>query len=191
MLYIIINIWEKKNLFTTKTSQKKSFAVLLNVCGILTNVSNLMGNSWLINILLVCFTEHQLSSTTVLRNGTSTYEIVRNDDHFDKFKSLAVLYNKHNFKCLEQENFDGVIYIKFSSTICNLINFSTLAVYRKNNLNIAQFVGYIIYVAIAKHVDLILGDFNEDSISKDPIKRSLKSVGFSRIVSEAANIRGV
>ena len=160
---------------------------MLNVCRILTN---LICNSWLINILLVWLTEHQLSSTTVLKNGISTYEIVRNDDYFDKFKSLAVLYNKHNFKCLEQENFDGVIYIKFSSTICNLINFSTLAVYRKNNLNIAQFVGYIIYVAIAKHVDLILGDLSKNSISSDPIKRSLKSLGFSRIVSEAANIRG-
>ena len=99
-----------------------------------------MEDSRLINVPLVCLTETQLSSTTVLRDVSSTYEIGRNDDQFDKFKSLAVLYNKHNFKCLEQENFDGVIYIKFSTNPCNLsnFNFSMLVVYRKTNSNIAQ-----------------------------------------------------
>ena len=62
---------------------------------------------------------------------SSIYNIVIDDDQFDKFKSLAVLCNKYNFKCLEQENFDGVMYIKFSTTLCNLSNFSMLLVYRK------------------------------------------------------------
>ena len=57
-------------------------------------------------------------------------------------------------------------------------------VYRKNNSNITQFVGYISYVVIAKHTDFILGDFNEDSFSDGPIKISLQSLGFSQDVSE-------
>ena len=60
-----------------------------------------MDDSEIMNVSLACLTETQLSSTTVLRDISSTYEIVRNDDQIE---SLAVLYNKHNFKCLEQEN---------------------------------------------------------------------------------------
>ena len=116
-------------------------------------------------------------------------EIFRNYDPFNKFKSLVVLYSKYFFKCLERENFDGVISIKFSTNLCNQNNFSMLVVYRKNNSHIAQFVGYITYLAITKHADLILGDFNKDSISEGPIKLSLQSLGFSRFVSESTHIR--
>ena len=49
----------------------------------LTNISNLMGDSILMNVPLVCLTETQISSTTVLRDISSTDEIVRNDDQFD------------------------------------------------------------------------------------------------------------
>ena len=70
----------------------------------LTNISDLIGDSRLMNVPLNCLTKTQLSSATVLRNVSSTYEIVRNDGQFDKFKSLAVLYSKHNFRYLEQEN---------------------------------------------------------------------------------------
>ena len=65
-----------------------------------------------------------------------------------------------------------------------------LVVYRKNNSNIEQFVGYITYLAINKDVDLILEYFNEESISEDPIKISLQSLYFSLLVSEATHIRG-
>ena len=131
--YLALNHYEylrkEKNLFTKTFSQKKSFVALLNVRGTLTYTSNFMGDSRLKNVPLVCLTETQLSSTTVLRDVSSLYEIIRNDDQFDKFKSLAVLYSKHIFKCLKQDNFDGVIYIKFSTTLCNLSNFSMLVVY--------------------------------------------------------------
>lgn len=72
-------------------------------------------------LTLVSLTGTHLSSATVLRDVSFTYEILSKDYQFDKFKSLAVLYSKHNFKCLEQEKFDGVIYIKFSTNLCNLI----------------------------------------------------------------------
>ena len=68
-------------------SQKKSFVALLNVREMLTNTSNFMGDSRIKNVPLVCLTETQLSSTTVLRDVSSLYQIVRNDDQFDKFKS--------------------------------------------------------------------------------------------------------
>ena len=81
-----------------------------------------MGYSRLLNVPLVYLTETQLS-TTALRDVSSTYKIVRNDNQFE---SWAVLYHKHKFKCLEQENFDGVIYIKFATTLCNQSRFSML-----------------------------------------------------------------
>ena len=110
-----------------------------------------------------------------LRDVSSAYEIVRNDD---QFKSLAILYNKHKFKCLEQKNFDAVIYIKFSTTLCNICNFSMLLFSRKSNSDVAQFVRYIIYLVITKHVDLILENFNKDSTGEGPIKKSLQSLDF-------------
>ena len=45
-------------------------------------------------VALVYLLENQLSSATVPRDVSSTYEIVRNDEQFDKFKNLTVLYNK-------------------------------------------------------------------------------------------------
>ena len=78
---------------------------------------------------------------------------------------------KISFTCLEQENYNVVVYIKFATTLSSLNQFSMLVLYRKNNSNIAEFVGYVIYLAITKHVDLILGDFNEDSLLNErPIK---------------------
>ena len=58
-----------------------------------------------------------------------------------------------------------------------------LVVYRKNNSNIEQFVGYITYLAKNKDVDLY-------SISEGPIKISLQSLYFSLLVSEATHIIG-
>lgn len=98
------------------------------VLGMLTNISDIMGDSRLVNVPLVYVTETQLSSTTVLRDGSSTYAMARNDD---KFKSLLVLYDKHSFECLEQENFGSVSKINFSTTLCNLCYFSMLVVYKK------------------------------------------------------------
>ena len=82
------------------------------------------------SVPLICLTETQLSSTIIIRDVSSTFKIVRNNDQFDKFKRFAVLYKKYHFKCLEQEHFDSVIYIKFSITLCNLSNFSMLLVYK-------------------------------------------------------------
>ena len=91
---------------------------------------------------------------------------------------------------MEQENFDGVIYFKFTTILCNPSNFSTLVVYRERNSNIEQFVEYIVYLAITKYIDLMLGDFNEDSISEGTIEISLQSVGFCQLVLKARHIRG-
>ena len=69
---------KEKNLFVTKFSQKKLFVALLNV----TNICNFMSDLRLMNVPLVCLIETQASSPTVLRDVSSTYEIVRNNDHF-------------------------------------------------------------------------------------------------------------
>ena len=83
-----------------------------------------------------------------------------------------------------------MIYIKFTTILCNPSNFSTLVVYRERNSNIEQFVEYIVYLAITKYIDLMLGDFNEDSISEGTIEISLQSVGFCQLVLGARHIRG-
>ena len=41
-----------------------------------------------------------------------------------------------------------------------------------------------------KHIDFILGDFNEDFFSDGPIKISLQPLDCSQIISEATQIRG-
>ena len=78
-----------------------------------------------------------------------------------------------------------MIYIKFSTNLCNLIISVRWQSTEKNNLNIAQFVEYINYLAIPKHIDLILGNFSEDSIREGPFKISLQSLGFYKLASEA------
>ena len=94
---------------------------MLIVRGLLPIISNIIGDSRLINLPLACLTETQLLFTIVLRNVSTIYEIIRSDEQFE---SLAVNYNKHNFKCSEQENIDAVIYIKFSTSFCNLSHLS-------------------------------------------------------------------
>ena len=63
-------------------------------------------------------------------------------------------------------------------------------VYRKNP-DLAQYVGYITYLAIINHVDVDLGNFNQDSISKGPVKISMQSLSFPQLISKATHIRGV
>ena len=74
---------KENNLFTITFLRKKSFVTLLNLRGMLTNISNLLGDPRLTDVPLAWETETQLSSTTVPRDVSSIYEIVRNDDHFD------------------------------------------------------------------------------------------------------------
>ena len=45
------------------------------------------------------------------------------------------------------------------------------------------------YLALPKHVDLILGNFSEDSIREGLFKISLQSLGFSKLASEAEHNR--
>ena len=62
-----------------------------------------------------------------------------------------------------------------------------LVLYRKINSNIR----YVTYLAITKHVHLLLGDFNEDSLLNErPITTSFQSLGFTQIVSEPTHIWG-
>ena len=57
--------------------------------------------------------------------------------------------------------------------LSSLNQFSIPVLYRKINSNVAEFVGYVTYLAITKHVDLFLGDFNEDSLLNErPITTS-------------------
>ena len=86
----------------------------------------------------------------------TTCQIIKNDDEINKFKSIAVLYNKNSFTYLEQENYNVVLYVKFATTLSSLNQFGMLVLYRKINSNIAEFVGYVTYV--------ILCDFKEDSL---------------------------
>ena len=162
---------KEKNLFTQRSSLKKTFLALLNIRGLVTNILDFTGDSRLLHVPLICLTESHLLPSSNLSGIPTTYQIIRNDDEIDKFKSIAVLYNKNSFTCLEQENYNAVLYIKFATTLSSLNQFSMLVLYRKNDSNIAEFVGYVTYLAITKHVDLILGDFNEDSLlSERPIK---------------------
>ena len=54
--------------------------------------------------------------------------------------------------------------IKFAPTLGSLNQFSMLVLYKKINSNIADFLRYVSHLAITKHVNLILGDFNKDSL---------------------------
>ena len=100
-----MNIWENKIIYVPQRFRKRNvcriFQTFQNISDDILNVSDLMDDSEIMNVSLACLTETQLSSTTVLRDISSTYEIVRNDDQIE---SLAVLYSKHNVKCLGQEN---------------------------------------------------------------------------------------
>lgn len=128
------------------------------------------------NVPLIFLNKTNLLSSITVNVIPTACKIVTNND---QFKSLAVLYDKY-FKCLEQERCNGALYIKLATTICNFSDFSMLIVYRNNNSNIAQFVGYITRLVITKHVDFISGDFNKDS-SNDWQKISLQSLDQRRL----------
>ena len=173
------------------SSLKKPFLALLDIRGQVTNILEFIGNSRLLHVPLIFLTESHSLPSSNLSGIPTTYQIIRNDDETDKFKSIAELYNKNNFTCLEQENYNAVFYIKFATALSSLNQFSMLVLYRKINSNIAEFVRYLTYLAITKHVDLILGDFNEDFLLNErPITTSLQSLGFTQIVSEPTHIRG-
>ena len=82
---------KEKNFFNKNIFTKKPFVALLNIDGTLKNNSNVTGDSRLMYVPLICQTETHLLSTIAGNGIPSAYEIVRNDDQFDKLKSLAVL----------------------------------------------------------------------------------------------------
>ena len=140
---------------------------------------------------LICLTESHLLPSSNLSGIPTTYQIIRNDDEIDKLKRIAVLYNKNSFTCLEQDNYNDVLYIKFATMLSSVNQFIMLFHYRKINSNIAEFVGYVTYLAITKHVDSILDDFDEDSLLNERlITTSLQSLGFTPIASEPTHIWG-
>ena len=140
---------------------------------------------------LICLTESHLFPSSNLSGIPTTYQIIRNDDEIDKLKRIAVLYNKNSFTCLEQDNYNDVLYIKFATMLSSVNQFIMLFHYRKINSNIAEFVGYVTYLAITKHVDSILDDFDEDSLLNERlITTSLQSLGFTPIASEPTHIGG-
>lgn len=108
----------------------------------------------------------------------SMHKIARMDSQYYKFTTLVVRYDKSNFQCEEQESFEDVLYIQLATILCSLSHFITLVVYRKKNSNIVQLIEYITNLATKKYVDFIIGDFNEDSLTEEPIKLSLQSIGF-------------
>ena len=155
----------------------------------MTNILDFTDDSRLLHVPIICLAETHLLSLGNLSGIPFTYQIIRNDDVIDKFKSIAVLYNKNSFNCLEQEHYNAVLYIKFATTLSSLKQFNTLVLYQKINSNIAKFVVYVTYLAISKHADLILGDINEDSLLNErPITTLLQSLGFTQIVSEPTRI---
>ena len=175
-----MNIWENKKTFLI-TFTNEPFISLLNTRRMLENTSHLTDDLSFMKVKLHCQTQTNLLSKCYVNGMATAYEIVRNDYHFDKFKSSAVLHNKQIFKIFRPgEHF---------YYICNISDFNMLIVYRKHNSNIAQFRGYITYLEITKHTDCILGDFNEDSSYNRPRKISLQSLGFSQVISEATQIR--
>ena len=123
---------KERNLFTQRSLLKKPFLALLNIRGLVTNILDFTGDSRLLHVPLLCLTESHLLPTSNLSGIPTTNQIIRNDGEIDKFKSIAVLYSKNSFTCLEQENYIAVLYIKF---------------------------GYVTYLVITEHDDLILGDF--------------------------------
>ena len=182
---------KENNLFTQRSSLEKPFLALLNIRGLVTNILDFTGYLTLLHGPLIWLTESRLLSSSNLSGIPNAYQVIRNDDEIDKFKSIAVLYNKNSFTCLEQDNYNAVRYIKFPTTLSSLNRFSMLVLYRKINSNTAEFVGYVAYLAITEHVNLILGDFKEDSLSNErPITTSLQSLSFTQIVSEKFHIRG-
>ena len=83
---------------------KKPFLALLNIRELVTNILDFTSDSRFLHVPLICLTESYLLSSSNLRGIPTTYQIIRNGDEIDKFKSIAVLYNKNSFTCLEQEN---------------------------------------------------------------------------------------
>ena len=86
---------KENNLFTQRSLLKKPFLALLNIRGLVTNILDFTGDSRLLQVPLICLTESHLLPSSNLSGIPTTYQIIRNDDETDKFKSIAKLYNKN------------------------------------------------------------------------------------------------
>ena len=85
---------KEKNLFTQRSSLKKTFLALSNIHGLVTNISDFTGDSRLLHVPLICLTESHLLPSSNLSGIPTTYQIIRKDEEIDEFKSIAVLYKK-------------------------------------------------------------------------------------------------
>lgn len=83
------------------------------------------------HVPFIFLTGTHLLASSDLSGIHTTYQIIRNDNKIDKFKSLVVLYDKNKFTCLEGQSFDGAINFEFTTTLCDFDYFSMLVIYKK------------------------------------------------------------
>ena len=127
------NIWEKKRFYLHKGFHWKTISFTFKYTWISKNyfgfywwlkafacTSYFFNRVTLLSLLL-------LLPSSNLSGITTTYQIIRNDDEIEKIKSIAALYDENTFTCLEQENYNAVLYIKFVTTLISLNQFSMLA----------------------------------------------------------------
>ena len=71
---------KENNLFTQRSSLKKPLLALLNIRGLVTNISDFTGDSRLLHVDLICLTEPHSLPLSNVSGIPITYQIIGNDD---------------------------------------------------------------------------------------------------------------
>ena len=158
---------------------------LLNIRSLKKCIVDIKYDANIKNSDLIALTETQLvphSNDTDIKSHLLPFNLYR-QDHPKDIGSLA-LCTRRSIETKEHEYFPQVNAIKFviilntSTTMCP--NFTVLFLYRKNNSNIIQYVSHLQNILGTYPIDIILADFNINSLNDDSI-RPLKSLMTSQI----------
>lgn len=137
---------------------------------------------------LIALTETQLlpySNDSEITNDLHPFTLYRQDHPTDRFCSLA-LCTRNTVETNDHHYFPQVNAIKF--TIVNtttLLSCTMLVLYRKNSLNISQYVQDLRNILNSYPIDIIIGDFNMNYLNDNtiqPLKSLMNSLLYSQIV---------
>ena len=171
--------------FHSKTSN--TYLSLLNVRSLKKHAEDVARTSMIYSDIL-CFTETQLrigEEAIQVDSIFPNHNLVRNDNA-DKFQSIGFAYRKD--MDVTDIKYSGRSVIQVKNT--NVGSFTVILLYRKNQMQLHDFNQQLIHHMQTLTIDIILGDFNINSLASHSDMLSSTLSDYTPIVTDPTCITG-
>ena len=99
------------------------------------------------------------------------------------------MYNKSFFECIQNESFDGFMFVVLKSKVSKM-EIKLILVFHKTAAQIHVFLDFLRHFVEGKEPDILLDDFNVDFQSDLVVRSFMQSCNFVQLVSGPTHTRG-